>query len=77
MADLLEQFNSLRSFYDRYSNIYTVAKDYGYPITTYISRFAQTSLFEHPDLTSIALLLVILYISFIFLVKAWRITIGK
>lgn len=76
MDFFLEHLNPYRAQYDSAVRYYSYAQNYGYPVASKLSDLAQRSLFTHPDLTSVALLLVILYISFVFLVKAWRLTIG-
>ena len=46
----------------------------------WLARIVSTcreNLIEHPDLASVTMLLVIFYISFLMLVRAWRFTIGK
>lgn len=76
MESILQQFDTYRSHISNASRTYSFLQQYVLPIVNKFSQLAQTSLFTHPDLTSIALLLVILYISFVFLVKAWRLTIS-
>jgi hypothetical protein len=44
------------------------------PVALQLRELVRT---QHPDLSSIALLLVIFYISFVFLVKTWRMAIGS
>lgn len=71
-----DQYLQYKSQYDNATKLYRYAAKWGGPVVNKILALAQKSLVTQPDLTSVALLLVLLYISFVFLVRAWRLTIG-
>ena len=75
MDQIWQQINTLRTQQSRLTTAYYYLSEYGFPTFNKLSAYAKNTLFEHPDLTSITLLMVILYISFVFLVRAWRMTI--
>lgn len=77
MDILKDQYLAYKSQYDTASKVYLYARKWGGPLLNKSTHVLDGDLFKNPDLASVALLLVTLYISFVFLVKAWRLTIGQ